>query len=79
MTQEERQELIQEKRVLFDRIENDMFADPRALRRIEAINSLLLTDGKSESVRIVQVKKGSRAGTKGLNAKKTYYRKGPVG
>ena len=79
MTQQEREELINEKRVITQRLQNARFASPADFRRIDIITSLLLTDGESECVRIVQVRKGSRSGTKGLNNKKQYSRKGPVG
>lgn len=77
MTQEERQKLEQEWKELSEKIKTAEFIDPKDVRRIGTITSLLMTDGESANVKFHFLK--GRGGNKGLNAKKSYYRKGKVG
>lgn len=77
MNEQERQELIEERDEIRLELNNARFADPKKVRRIDAINSLLMTDGETENLQWKTVK--GRGGNKGLNAKKPYYRKGKVG
>ena len=79
MTKQERQDLITERDQIRLRMDNARFIDPKDMRRVDAITSLLLTDGETEELKITTERKGSRAGTKGLNSTKPYYRKGKVG
>ncbi len=79
MTEQERQDLITERDQISLRMDNARFIDPKDMRRVDAITSLLLTDGATDDLKITTVRKGSRAGTKGLNSAKPYYRKGKVG
>ncbi|MFW6219764.1 MAG: hypothetical protein ACOC33_02905 [bacterium] len=77
MNEQERQELIEERDKIRLELDKARFADPKKVRRIDAINSLLMTDGETETLQWKTVK--GRGGNKGLNAKKPYYRKGKVG
>lgn len=77
MNEEQRELLITERDEIRLKNENSRFADPKDIRRIDAINSLLMTDGETENLQWKTVK--GRGGNKGLNAKKPYYRKGKVG
>lgn len=77
MTQLEREKLGHEWRELYQKTKTAEFIDPKDVRRMDSITSLLMTNGESESVKFNFVK--GRGYSKGLNAKKSYYRKGKVG
>lgn len=51
MTQEERQKLISERIEIEEKLKGD-FINPKDIRRLDAIRSLLLTDGESENVQL---------------------------
>lgn len=48
-----RKALIYERDVLMQEIKNQDFIDPKYVRRIEEISSLLLTNGESKDVNLV--------------------------
>lgn len=77
MTQEEREKLEQEWNDLSQKINDSEFIDPKDARRMDSITSLLMTDGESENIKFNFLK--GRGYSKGLNAKKSYHRKGKVG
>ena len=77
MTEEIKQLLITERDDIRLKNENSRSPDPKDIRRIDAINSLLMTNGETENLQWKTVK--GRGGNKGLNAKKPYYRKGKIG
>lgn len=77
MTQGEREKLEQEWRDLSQKIKGAEFIDPKDTRRMDSITSLLMTDGESENIKFNFLK--GRGYSKGLNAKKSYHRKGKVG
>lgn len=77
MTQEEREKLEREWKELSEKIKTTELIDPKDVRRMGTITSLLMTDGESGNVKFNFLK--GRGGKKGLNAKKSYYRKGKVG
>lgn len=76
MNQEERVVLENEWKVLGEKIKGD-FVDPKDVRRMDEITSLLMTNGESSKVKFKFIK--GRGGKKGLYTKKGYYDKGPVG
>lgn len=53
MTKEERQTLIEEKNQLELKMKQSEFINPKDMRRVNAITSLLLSDGKTEDIRLV--------------------------
>lgn len=67
MTEQERDNLIAERNQIRLDLDNSRFVDPKKVRRIDAINSLLMTDGEVDNLQI-KVVKGRRT-TLGLNAK----------
>ena len=77
MTEKEINDLFTERDKIRLRIKKSKFVDPKDMRRVDQINSLLLTDGKTENLRWKTVK--GREHKKGLNATKPYSRKGKVG
>lgn len=76
MTPEERELLNKEWVELSERVKGD-FVNPKDIRRMDEITSLLMTNGGSSKVKFNFVK--GRGGKMGLNTKKGYYNHGPVG
>jgi hypothetical protein len=74
MSKQERQDLITELNEIRLKNENSRFISPEDIRRIDAINSLLMTDGETDKLQWKTTK--GRGYRQGLNFKKPYYRKG---
>lgn len=74
MTDEERVTLENEWLTLKEKMSKAQFVDPKDVRRVDEITSLLVTNGESGAVKFKFVK--GRKVTTGSNNNKLYYRKG---
>ena len=53
MSNEERNDLIEEQKALDEKIKNAAFISPKDMRRTQEITSLLLSDGATDEIRLV--------------------------
>lgn len=77
MSNEEREKLNAEWLELRAKTSKAKFVDPKDLRRMDEITSLLLTDGESSTTRFVTIK--GRQVRKGMNTKGYYDKGGKTG
>ncbi len=75
MNNNEREKLNQEYLELSEKVKGE-FVNPKDIRRMDEITSLLITDGESDKIRFKFLK--GRGGKMGMNTK-GYNNKGPVG
>jgi hypothetical protein len=52
MTEQERNDLIEERNAIDKKMKEADFINPKDMRRVEQIRSLLLSDGASDNIRI---------------------------